>query len=223
MSNTELARYQDLIDNPTPRCPCILVLDTSGSMDGDPIHALNDGVHTFIKAVQRDETARYAVEVSVITFGGNVQEVSPMTPVHQIEQIAPLQASGSTPMGEAVERALQRLELRKQEYKQTGTSYYQPWIVIMSDGSPTDSWQGAAQQTSSAENQGKLVVMPIAVGDGADLTTLSAFSGKRGAKQLKGLQFDAFFEWLSASMSRVSASTPGMKVSLPPATGWDEI
>ncbi|MBE9610832.1 vWA domain-containing protein [Chitinilyticum piscinae] len=223
MNATALIRNNDLIENPVPRCACVLVLDTSGSMDGEPIAQLNEGVRTFIEATKRDETARYSVEVSVITFGGRVKDISPMTPVHLIEQIDHLHADGSTPMGEAVELALRRLEERKAEYKRSGTSYYQPWLVIMSDGTPTDSWQIAAQQSSSAEQQGRLVVMPIGVGGGADLATLSAFSGKRGAKALGGLKFNDFFLWLSASMSRVSASTPGEKVVLPASNGWDAI
>lgn len=222
MSHTDVITYNDLIENPVPRCACMLVLDTSSSMDGAPLTALNEGVRNFIASVQNDEIARYSVEIGVITFGGQVREVSPMTPAHQIDHIERLASQGNTPMGQAVELALRRLEERKQQYKQTGTSYYQPWLVIMSDGEPTDSWNTAAQQSCELDQKKRLVVLPIGVGSSADLTKLGSFS-QRGAKQLDGLKFDAFFQWLSASMSRVSASTPGCAVKLPSASGWDSI
>lgn len=213
----------DLIENPVPRCACMLVLDTSGSMEGAPIEALNEGVRNFIASVQQDEVARYSVEIGVITFGGHVREQSPITPSHEISGIASLNSSGTTPMGQAVKLALQRLEERKQQYKQTGTSYYQPWLVIISDGAPTDSgWEAAALQTTQLDQGKKLVVLPVGVGDGANMGILSCFSS-RGAKQLDGLKFNAFFHWLSASMSRVSASTPGCDVKIPSTSGWDTI
>lgn len=222
MGHSALVTYSDLIENPVPRCACMLVLDTSGSMDGAPLDALNEGVRDFIACVQNDEVARYSVEIGVITFGGQVREISAMTPVHQIDQIEKLMSQGDTPMGRAVELALQRLEERKQQYKQAGTSYYQPWLVIMSDGAPSDNWNTAAEQACRLDQEKRMVVLPIGVGSSADLAKLARFS-QRGAKQLDGLKFDAFFQWLSASMSRVSASTPGCAVKLPSASGWDAI
>lgn len=225
MSNFELATtiQHDLIENPVPRCACMLVLDTSGSMDGDPITALNNGVRQFVASVQHDDIARYSVEIGVITFGGNVTEESPMTPAHLIESVPTLQSGGQTPMGAAVQLALDRLEERKNQYKKAGTSYYQPWLIIMSDGAPTDSdWKPAAHKSMLLDREKKMVVLPVGVGASADMSTLSQFSG-RGAKQLDGLKFEAFFQWLSASMSRVSASTPGCAVKIPSTSGWDTI
>lgn len=225
MTHYELSTIQndDLIENPVPRCACMLVLDTSKSMDGAPIEALNEGVRNFIGSVQQDEVARYSVEIGVITFGGKVRELSPMTPSHEINGMVRLSSNGDTPMGQAVKLALQRLEERKQQYKQAGTSYYQPWLVLMSDGVPTDlGWESVAQQTLQLDQDKKMVVLPVGVGEDAALDILAHFSS-RGAKQLDGLKFDAFFQWLSASMSRVSSSTPGCKVNLPNTSGWDSI
>ena len=47
-----------------------------------------------------------------------------------------LTANGNTPMGEGVRLALDLLDKRKQEYKDKGVDYYQPWLVLMSDGQP---------------------------------------------------------------------------------------
>ena len=69
----DLIRSNDLIDNPTPRCACLLVLDTSGSMAGAAIDELNAGVQLFIETVHADEVAACSVEIAVVTAGGSVR------------------------------------------------------------------------------------------------------------------------------------------------------
>ena len=214
--------HSDLISNPSPRGPCQLVLDTSASMDGERIHALNAGVQIFIDAIKADEMACFSVELGVITAGGRVREELPLTTACNIQNFSPLSATGNTPLGEAVELALQRLEDRKAEYKRAGVAYYQPWLVIISDGEPTDSWQAAAQKAMSMSQSKRLVVLPIGVA-GADMGNLSQFS-HRGAKVLSGLKFRELFEWLSASMARVSASnSTSASVTLPKTDSWESI
>ncbi|QDZ26581.1 VWA domain-containing protein [Noviherbaspirillum sp. UKPF54] len=233
----ELAISTDLIDNPSPRCPCMVVLDTSGSMGGGvfsglfssgnsntPIAQLNKGMSTFLEALQADEIASYSVDVGVITAGGTVQEVLPFTTAVQIENIQPFQANGQTPLGGAVELALKRLEERKAEYKRNGVAYYQPWLVVISDGEPSDkgTWQHAAQIAKTLSNERKLVSLMVGV-EGADMNVLAQASNKPALK-LDGLKFSEFFEWLSASMSRVSASTStSASVQLPSVDSWASI
>lgn len=223
----------DLIDNPSPRCPCMCVLDTSGSMGGgvlggifssgtSPIDQLNEGFQRFLEALKENEVAAYSVEVGVITAGGSVQEVLPFTTAIQIDGVNPFQATGQTPLGSAVELALKRLEERKAEYKRNGVPYYQPWLVVISDGEPTDSWQQAAQEAKAQSANRKLVSLMVGV-QGADMNKLGHFSSKPALK-LDGLKFSEFFEWLSASMSRVSASSStSASVTLPSTDSWASI
>ena len=148
--------------------------------------------------------------MGVFTFGGTVTEALPFTPAHQIDQTAPFIADGGTPMGAAVELALERLEARKAEYKAAGVSYYQPWLVLMSDGAPTDYWKDAARRLRDMAEGGKIVVIPVGVGDQATLEILAEFApANRRPKRLAGLCFREFFQWLSMSMGQVSQSTPG--------------
>lgn len=211
--------HNDLIRNPSSRCACMLVLDTSGSMSGAPIQELNQGLQAFVEAVQEDEMSAYSVEVGVISAGGTVREELSFTTANTIREVSPLVADGITPLGAAVELALRRLEERKATYKRAGVAYYQPWLVIISDGEPTDSWQAVAQQTSALSQQRKLVVMPVGVSQ-ANMAILGQFSS-RPAKHLAGLKFREFFEWLSASMSRVSASnSTSSAVALPATDSW---
>ena len=222
MATYELIASNDLIDNPSPRCACMVILDISGSMDGDAIRELNSGIGHFIASVQQDEVAAYSVEIAVITAGAKITEILPFTTANNIDGITEFSAYGCTPLGQATELALKRLEQRKKEYKRSGIAYYQPWLVIISDGAPTDTYSAAAQQAKALSEQRKLVVLPIGV-DGADLNILGQFSS-RGAKKLQGLKFNEFFEWLSASMSQVSASaSTSSSVKLPTTDGWDSI
>jgi uncharacterized protein YegL len=220
--NTMNTMNSDLIENPSPRCPCMLVLDTSGSMAGEPINELNAGLLTFMQEVQADEFAAYSIEVGIITVGGEVTEELPFTAATSIDGFHPLSAGGMTPLGEGVTLALNRLQERKAQYKKAGVPHYQPWMVIISDGEPTDNWQAAAQQAREMSQNRKLVSLAIGV-EGANLNKLGEFSSKP-ALRLQGLQFRAFFLWLSQSMIRVSASnSSASEVTLPPVDSWASI
>ena len=101
----------------------MLVLDTSGSMQGQPIDHLNQGLSAFEKQLKHNALAVRRVEVGVITFGaGGVQQVQPFIQARHF--VAPtLAADGVTPMGEAVTMALQALRTRKNEYRTMGLPY----------------------------------------------------------------------------------------------------
>jgi uncharacterized protein YegL len=117
-------------------------------------------------------------------------------------------------MGKGVMKALQLLDERKTAYQSAGVDYYQPWLVIMSDGYPTDSIEEASEAISHLTHNHRLSVFPIAIGN-ADTVVLSRLGGGRPALRLQGLKFEEFFIWLSKSVNRVSQSTPGEHVTLP--------
>ena len=226
MSNELVVYAQELIENPTPRVPIVLCLDTSGSMYGDPIRELANGVNLFYRSVCDDEIARYSAEIAIVTFGNqNVQQVADFGPVEEQPELN-LVAAGDTPMGQAVCEALDSLESRKKEYQDAGVDYYQPWLVLMTDGVPTDNVNEAVSRVVDLVDAKKLSVFPIGIGDGADMNTLSLFTRpSRPPLRLIGLEFRKFFEWLSASVQRVSASTPGQRVplDLEGIKGWGEV
>ena len=103
----------EFAENPDQRTPCVLLLDTSSSMAGDPIAELNQGLRVFQQALMDDSLARRRVEVAILTFGGQVNLVQDFVTA---ERFTPptLHAEGGTPMGEAIERALDRVAMRKQ-------------------------------------------------------------------------------------------------------------
>ena len=131
-------------------------------------------------------------------------------------------------MGEAVNIGLDLLEKRKEEYKDKGVDYYQPWLVLMTDGGPNgdnEELSRAIRRTVDLVNQKKLTVFPIGIGEEADMNVLAEFSPKRSPLKLQGLKFREFFAWLSKSVSKTSQSTPGetIKLDLEGIKGWGDL
>jgi len=223
-------RRADLIENPTARVPICLVLDNSPSMSGEiekgslteqtnprPIDELNAGLKLFIKELQEHEIARYSAEVAVVTFSSKPVQLVDFDSI--TETLLPdiiVEEIGGTCLGIAVDSALKLLDQRKREYKDAGVDYFQPWLVIITDGRPTDhSHLLVAPKVADLVRSKKLTIFPIGVGTGCDLLDLEMFSPSRKPLRLKELRFREFFEWLSQSVTAVSESMPGETIKLP--------
>ena len=208
--NTMLAGLRDLVDNPTPRVPVALCLDVSSSMMGQPIQELNAGLQQFLDELRQDDLTCSAAEAAVVTFGSGAACVADFATVDQL-QVAELQANGLTYMGEGLELALDLLEQWKARYKTSGVDYYQPILVVMSDGCPNGDprvLHRAIDRIGQLTAGRRLTVVAVGLGEQADMEQLRRIGGHRTV-QLQGLQFREFFTWLSQSVSQVSASTPG--------------
>ena len=209
--NTMLAGLRDLVDNPTPRVPVVLCLDVSGSMQGRPIEELNDGVAGFLQELRGDDLTRYSAETAVVTFGNEAVCAADFDTADHL-QPPRLEAGGLTRMGEGLTLALNLLDQRKEQYKSTGVDYYQPILVVMSDGCPNGDRRvqdEAVQRLRTLTEGRRLTVVAVGIGDGADMETLSRISPRQRPVRLNGLQFREFFAWLSRSVASVSASLPG--------------
>lgn len=207
----------DLASNPSPRVPICLCLDTSGSMEGDRINELIKGVERFYNSIKADDVAVNSAEVCIVTFGEKVKCVAEFSTVDFVTEIPAFEVRGQTPLGEAVNLALDKLEKRKKEYQNNGVDYFQPWLVIMTDGFPTGKeaeFNRAAERIKKMTSEKKLTIFPLGVGKEADLNALNKLSPNRPALKLKGLNFNDFFEWLSQSVCRVSQSVVGEKITL---------
>ena len=233
----------EFVDNPEPRCPCILLLDTSGSMKDPrqvkttlspvqkilhesmavqtikPIDEVNAGLIAFRDELIRDEMAVKRVELSLVAFG----PVRKLTDFQHPDLFRPptLNAEGDTPMGIAIERAIEMVQGRKAAYRQNGISYYRPWIFMISDGEPTDNWERAASLVRNGEQSKSFAFFAVGV-EGANFNILSQISVRQPLR-LNGLRFREMFMWLSSSLGMVSRSTLGSDVSFKnPITpnGW---
>lgn len=217
-----LSDMVEFADNPEPRCPVVLILDTSGSMHGPPIDALNEGVQTFRKELEKDPLAALRVEVAAIIYDGpdgsrdmtSVRLIQDFTTVDKFN-LAKLRALTGNHEAKAVHLALDTIEERKRSYRESGIGYYRPWIILIADGGLTESEEDirtASERLKKAERDKQVAFFTIGV-EGADMEQLAQL-GSRMPLPLKGLAFNELFVWLSSSMSRVSSSRPGDEVQL---------
>ena len=223
MSNFEQMPFgvAEFADNPEPRCPCLLLLDTSGSMMGAPIHELNEGLVTFKDELASDSLAMKRVELALVAFGPTRVLSDFQTP----DTFNPpsLSASGDTPMGAAIATGLDLLRRRKDVYRANGISYYRPWVFLITDGGPTDAWQRAAVQVQEGEASNAFSFFAVGV-QGANMEVLSRICvPSRPPLKLSGLKFRELFAWLSSSLSGVSQSQVGQTVALPAPSGWSSV
>ena len=244
-NNEELLqiRQEDLEINPASRLAVGLCLDVSFSMsevkggtptgetvykDGTQYNIVKgggptrlakmvEGLENFYKSLREDETAYYAAEPAIITFNDTAQCVQDFCNLEHQEELPKFKAAGETALGEGVNLTLDLLEKRKQEYKDAGVNYYQPWLVIMTDGYPNGSeeeLERAIERIQKLTAEKKLSVFAIGVGDEVDMEVLNRLSPARAAVMLQGLNFKEFFEWLSKSVSDVSKSQKGEDIAL---------
>jgi uncharacterized protein YegL len=209
-------------DNTNQRTPCVLVIDGSGSMDGAPIQQLNQGLITLEQQLKANSLTSLRVQLLVIRVGGYEEAEIIIDWCDAIDFSAPvISANGSTPLGRGMELAMSKIAEQKRAYDDNGISSTRPWIILISDGVPTDyGWEEVAARCRDAETRKKMVVYPIGT-DSADFEALNEFSVNK-SKKLNGLDFNELFVWLSRSMTTVSSSSPGQTVQLP-ATDWASV
>lgn len=196
------------------KCLCVLVLDVSGSMRGKPMDELNKGLQDFYNEIADDDTTSQKLEISLITFNHIVKTIQEPALVENFT-MPTLTATGSTAMVNAVNEAIDKVEARKNWYKQTGQTYYRPWIILMTDGEPDDDQDvNALAARIKKETEGKhFQFLPIGV-EGANMAILDKIKGNTPPMKLQGTKFSSFFKWLSASMGTIVEAKEGEQVDI---------
>lgn len=211
---------QEYIEMPKIAAPneahlaCVLLLDTSSSMTGQPIESLNQALRDFKEKVSMDEMAQKRVDIAIIEFNDSARKVQEFTPICQMEPVQ-LTAGGVTAMGAGINLAIDMVKERNRFYQRLGTPVFKPWIFMITDGLPTDDITLAAQRIREEENKGpygKLKFFALGVSR-YDKDTLFTLTNR--VMELRDTDFTNIFDWMSQSMVAISVSRVGAEAPLP--------
>ena len=186
------------------RRPVYLLLDTSSSMFGAPIQAVQQGVHLIHRELMNNPHAIETVYLSVITFDTTAKQIVPLT---SVENFTPptLQAEGNTALGAAITLLNDALDRELQSNTEGRKGDYRPLIFLLTDGAPTDLWKEpvAALKLRSTNKIGTLV----ALGCGPNINTQTLKEITDNVLRISDTNPDSlqqFFKWVSSSIQKTS-------------------
>jgi len=180
------------------RLPVYLLLDTSGSMGGEPIEAVKTGVQTLVSTLRQDPQALETAYLSVITFDSAAKQICPLTELSMF-QTPSIAASGSTELGSGLRLLAERIEAEVVKSTPEQKGDWKPLVFLMTDGGPTDDWQAGLKRLSTVRTG---MIVACAAGHGADTSVLKQIT--EVVVQLDTADsstIKAFFKWVSASIA----------------------
>jgi uncharacterized protein YegL len=233
MSMEPMITADQVSANATPRLAVSICLDVSTSMAGAPMEELNKGLVRFYEDLGRHAETRAGVELAPIAFADQARIVIEVTQdAPRPKRLPTLEVllggkslKRGTNLGAAVSLALDWIDQRVAAYQELGVDRYPPFLVLMTDGHIYSAYRQIATEAAQrarvceADSKLRLVVLPLGVGDEADMKTLALFSKDREPARLKGLDFGKFFDFLHRSLLQVSQSQPGDVIDL----GWGTV
>ena len=199
------------------RLPVYLLLDTSGSMFGEPIEAVKNCVQVLVSTLRSDPYALETAFLSVITFNSTAQQITPLTELSAFQQ-PNFEASGCTALGEALELLANKVDSEVVKTTTEVKGDWKPLVFIMTDGEPTDDLNKGLAEFKKRKFG---MVVACAAGQGANTDTLKKIT--ECVVQLDtadSATIKAFFKWVSASVSTGSQKVEDAGVEV---TGLSEL
>lgn len=186
-----------------------LLLDTSGSMRGEPITSVNIGLRAMMASLRQQHHALDSIYLSIVTFDSLIKEVLPLTPLRLIvlpEIVCP--ESGATFLGEGLLKICQKVD---NELNRAVDA--QPLLFVMTDGKPSDTL-AYSEVLPEVKRRGFAKIIACAAGHKADATALKRLTDTVvSLDTMDSSTFSQFFQWVSAT---VSANQQNNDSALPP-------
>ncbi len=183
------------------RLPVYLVLDVSGSMHGEPIEAVRNGMQILASTLRTDPYALETAFISVIVFDGSARQLVPLTELMAF-QPPTIEAGSTTSLGEALRVTKECIEREVEQTTAEAKGDWKPLVFIMTDGMPTDDWQTGLAEFRNAKTG---MVIACAAGPQADTNLLKQITDTVVALDTADSStIGAFFKWVSASISTSS-------------------
>lgn len=199
------------------RLPVYLLVDTSGSMMGEPIESVRNGLQMLVSALRQDPYALETAYLSVITFDSYVNQVTPLTDLMSF-QLPDIHANGLTSLGGALSMLKDCINREVKTSTETTKGDWKPVVFLLTDGLPTDDLQRGIDDIRTVKT-GTFVA--CAAGAGADTNLLKTITetvvslDTADANSIK-----QFFKWVSAS---ISVSSQKVETNKGEVTGFDEL
>lgn len=198
------------------RLPVYLLLDTSGSMSGEPIEAVKNGVQVMISSLRQNPQAIETAFLSIITFDSSAKQIIPLTDLASF-QMVDIRASGTTSLGDALKLVSTCIdkEVAKTTTEQKGD--WKPLVFIMTDGVPTDNWQAGLSEFKKRKTA---FTVACATGGGADTSILKQITESVVSLDTDTQSISKFFQWVTAS---IGVSSTRVEDSGKEVTGLNEL
>jgi uncharacterized protein YegL len=206
--------------------PVFLLVDTSRSMEGEKIEAVNVAIKEMINSFKKIANPKGIIELAILSFGGDeVKVIKELSKISDVEYFQ-FDASGKTPMGKAFKAVTDLIE----DYNVVSSRAYTPTIVLISDGNPTDfegynesytqeqimQWD-ALKALHSGSRSSKATKLAMGIGDDVDVKILKAFINDDSIPVIKSNDnhtIQKFFEWVTMSISVRSVSVNPNQVEI---------
>lgn len=200
------------------RLPVFLLLDTSGSMRGEPIQAVNNGLQVLVSALRQDPYALESVHISLITFDIEATELFPLTPLDQVQiQEIAVPRAGATFLGAALELLIARVDRDVIRTTDDTKGDWRPLLFIMTDGSPSDI-QAYREAIPKIKNRNFGNIVACAAGPKAKIEMLKELTDNVVCMDtMDSVGLSKFFKWVSVSVAAGSSSAGvSAPTTLPP-------
>ena len=171
----------DVVSVPRRTMTLFFVIDTSGSMEGNKIGAVNDAVVNVLPMLdeisQTNPDAEIKVAALEFSSGTKWLYTEPKLASEFVWQ--DVRASGLTSLGGACIELNNKLS--RNGYMQAASGSFAPAIILLSDGGPTDDFQSGLAKLKSNNWFKTAIKVAIAIGDDADKDVLKEFTGSSEA------------------------------------------